>query len=275
MFDFEIYWDDSGTHKQSPIAVATCYVATKEQWERFELDWDEARQRGGFDVFHMADFMATPGNKGKPFWDWDKNKKNQVYFRIANIINNRVRMGFAVAVPKNAYDLYAPDRFRREYAKGHYAFAVKCCMGMVGKWHETYAKGQGIKYVFDKMGKGCGEIQDIWKMAAQEPIEAGKCGLCPDGYSFQSKRDFNPLQAADILAWNMYAAILDGPKHGRPAYLRPYFKVLTEGRPMGIGFFDEQEMKSFFDQQKEYESRTGKPAWLVPKWKIHYMPTSS
>lgn len=242
MFDFEIYWDDSGTHKESPIAVAACYVATKEQWDQFKLNWDEARQREEFDVFHMADFMAKPEYKKEPFCEWDQCKKNWVYFRLANIINARVRIGFAIAVPKDAYDLYAPERFRREYAEGHYAFAVKCCMGMVSTWHETYAKGQGIQYVFDKMGKGRGEIHDIWKMAEQEPVEAEKCGLCPgpDGYSFQSKKDFKPLQAADILAWNMYTAMLDGPKNGKPAYLRPYFRVLTEDRPMGIGFFDER-----------------------------------
>ena len=216
----------------------------------------------------MADFMALPKHKREPFCDWDEIKKNRVYFRLANIINSRVRMGFAIAVPKSPYDLYAPERFRREYADGHYAFAVKTCMGMVNKWHETYAKGRCVQYVFDKMGKGRGEIQDIWKMAEQEPAEAEKGGLRPGGYSFESKECFKPLQAADILAWNMYTAMLDGPKHGKSACLRPYLNVLTEDRPMGIGFFAEQEMKDFFDQHAEYELKTGKPAWLVPKWKV-------
>jgi len=265
MFKFEIYWDDSGTHKESPIAVAACYVATKEQWDQFKINWDEAREQEGFDVFHMADFMATPEYKREPFCGWDKNKKSRVYFRLASIINTRVRMGFAIAVPKDAYDRYAPERFRKEYADGHYAFAVKTCMGMVNTWHETYAKGQGVQYVFDNMGKGRGEIGDIWKMAEQEPEEAEKGGFRPGGYSFQSKEFFKPLQAADILAWNMYTAMIDGSQNGKPSCLRPYFNELTENRPMGISFFDEKEMKDFFDQQEEYETRTGKPAWLVPQ----------
>jgi hypothetical protein len=43
MFTFETYWDDSGTNKESPIAVAACYVATKTQWDEFVKDWDAAR----------------------------------------------------------------------------------------------------------------------------------------------------------------------------------------------------------------------------------------
>ena len=58
MFNFEIYWDNSGTDKQSPIAVAAAYVATKTQWDEFVRNWDEAREEEGFDFFHMTDFMA-------------------------------------------------------------------------------------------------------------------------------------------------------------------------------------------------------------------------
>jgi hypothetical protein len=61
MFEFEVYFDDSGTDGGSPIAVAACYVASKTQWDEFVKDWDKAREREGFDEFHMSEFVAKLG----------------------------------------------------------------------------------------------------------------------------------------------------------------------------------------------------------------------
>jgi len=81
MFNHELSWDDSGTDSQSPIVVAACYVAKKTQWDEFVRNWDEARKEEGFDVFHMADFMAKPEYGKNPFCEWDEAKKKRVYFR--------------------------------------------------------------------------------------------------------------------------------------------------------------------------------------------------
>src|SRR5262249_20109220 len=51
----------------------------------------------GFDMFHMAEFVAKPEMGHKPFCDWDNTKRTRVYRRLASIINCRVRKGFAIA----------------------------------------------------------------------------------------------------------------------------------------------------------------------------------
>jgi hypothetical protein len=40
-------------------------------------------------------------------------------------------------------------------------------MGLVDEWHEKYAKGHAVRYIFDHTEKGRGEIADIWKMLAE------------------------------------------------------------------------------------------------------------
>jgi len=77
MFNIEVYFDDSGTHAESPIAVAACYAATKTQWDEFVRNWDDARREEGFDVFHMADFAAKPERGIKPFCDWSPEKRHR------------------------------------------------------------------------------------------------------------------------------------------------------------------------------------------------------
>jgi hypothetical protein len=58
MFDFEVHFDDSGTDANTPVAVAACYISSKEQWDEFVRNWDEVRETEGFDVFHMCEFVA-------------------------------------------------------------------------------------------------------------------------------------------------------------------------------------------------------------------------
>jgi hypothetical protein len=53
---FTVHFDDSGTHKESGIAVASCLVASAEQWQEFNRNWAGVNQDEGFGTFHMADF---------------------------------------------------------------------------------------------------------------------------------------------------------------------------------------------------------------------------
>jgi hypothetical protein len=60
MFEFEVYFDDSGTDAGTPVAAAACYVSSKNQWDEFVRNWDEVRAKEGFETFHMAEFVAKP-----------------------------------------------------------------------------------------------------------------------------------------------------------------------------------------------------------------------
>src|SRR5947209_1859486 len=97
---FEVYFDDSGTDTQSPLAIAACYISTNRGWDEFIEQWDNVRYGEGFDVFHMADFAAYHDKTKKPFCDWNWDKRQRVYKRLATIINDNKRIGIAVAVPK-------------------------------------------------------------------------------------------------------------------------------------------------------------------------------
>jgi len=86
-----IYFDDSGTHAQSSVAIAAAYVGSVEQWKFFERDWKDANAAEHFGVFHMADFSAH----AKPFdtkeW-YDEAKRTRTLHRFSKrVILKRVR----------------------------------------------------------------------------------------------------------------------------------------------------------------------------------------
>ena len=90
---YEVYWDDSGTDRDSPLAIAACYISTKRGWDAFVEAFDEIRWSEGFETFHMVEFAASHDKTKKPFCDWDRVKRKRVYERIAKAINEHKRTG--------------------------------------------------------------------------------------------------------------------------------------------------------------------------------------
>jgi hypothetical protein len=196
---FSVYFDDSGTHSESDIALAACYIGTLDRWERLVEDWDAARLDEGFETFGMADIL---GGKGE-FRGWDKEKRKRLIERLIMNIRCRASIGISVSVPKLAYDKAIQGRIRGRFGKFHYTFAVRSCLTQIKGWRERHGVTGPMQYVFDMMSQGKGEIIE----ALEYHISTGRAalsGLEPEGYSFQSKKGLPPLQAADILAHETY-----------------------------------------------------------------------
>jgi hypothetical protein len=197
-----VHYDDSGTHRESSIALAACWVSTVDQWKEFERNWQELKQDEGFDVFHMADFAAGE----KQFTGWNDDKKRRVLRRVCSIIKTRVRIGFVASVSKKDYDELITGRFRSYAGKYHYSFAVRTCAGFVSRWRQQYEQNASMKYIFDQMGKGKGEIMAVLDSAIkQSKRESVVTGVPPlTGYGFEDKKLIVPLQASDVAAWTSF-----------------------------------------------------------------------
>lgn len=286
MFDFESYWDNSeatpATNKSPafPMTIAACYVATKEQWDEFKRNWDDARKEESFDVFHMTDFMAKPEYGVKPFCDWNQVKRDRVYYRLASIINTRIRMGFALALPVEAFEVHTPQYVKDDLGKRHFTFVVRGILDWIRQWYAVYGQGKAVQYIFDRMSKGNGEITAIFDLMKEHPELSRELGALPhdpDGLSFQNKEFFKPLQAADILAWNMRSFMQDEISRGlpplAPTRLRPYFDILWRDRPnlhrpMRIGFFRDSDLEKGAIDMRDYEQREGKRPYTMSRRKL-------
>lgn len=264
MFNIEVYFDDSGTDAQTPVAVAACYVAQKNQWDEFVTNWDEAGRQEGFEMFHMAEFVAKPEMKHEPFCYWDNKKKDRVYARLASIINTRVRKGFAIAVPKQPFDECIFDEFK-EFAENHYVFAVKSVLGAIETWRRQFSISNPMQYVFESGTLGEDQLRRVWKDCLLYPENAQRYGIVPDGVQFQSKKLFKPLQAADILAWqvqNFMRRIVmsgHGPNNRRRAHKG--FLMLRDNRPMDIRFYSRAQMQKAMETTKTFYAEKGIWPW--------------
>lgn len=240
---YKAYFDDSGTDSSCPLAIAACYVSTKRGWDNFSRQWDCVRNDEDFDIFHMADFAANPERGIQPFCDWSHEKRQRVYSRLAQIINENKWAGFGIAIPKYVFDQVIPDLpdpMRFKFGTYHFTFAVKVILTMIANWRKEYWIRTPMHYVFDRMGKGRGEIRSIWENL--DGFDAlGKLGMEPSGYSFEDKSLDKPLQAADILAWQLHdhmrRVVLVGKTD--PGDSHRNFKMLRLDQHMNLAFMTE------------------------------------
>jgi len=262
--DYEVYFDDSGTDSRSPVAIAACYVATKVQWGELVRNWNETKEKEGFDFFHMTDFMVNPEKGVKPYCDWDERKKERVYNMLTTFIRIRARYGFALTVVKNDYDDLIPEEMKKHLGKDHYVWAVRCVMGRISEWREYWGMKRPMRYIFSETPKGKGtrgEILDLTDSLRDDPDTTEKYGLVKDGLGFQDMKTSPPLQAADILAWNMLdhhlkVMTVSGKDDVRDCSSR--FRCLRENAQVDLGFLTRQQLERFAQRIEKYKQRTGR-----------------
>ena len=249
---FEVYWDDSGTHEGSPIAIAACYISTVKGWTKFVEEFNDIRHSEEFDCFHMADFAAYHEKDRKPWCDWDYVKRKRVYGRIAGALNPNKRVGFGFAVPKEPFDrLLAPlpEKLKDDIGRYHYTYAVRCVMGAIQQWREqSLLTNKPIQYIFDHGNLNEPEIARMWHEISRIHMPFERYGMEKDGYSFQCRCAFKPLQAADILAWqlnsHMQKVILAGKDDVKDMHRN--MRILRENQSVDLYFMDERQLAENF-----------------------------
>ena len=207
---WSLYIDDSGTHPESPVAIAGCFLSDLRRWKDFQGEWEEAKShpKDGFTEFHMAEFAA----RSYEFLTWPDDKCERVINKLIGIIERNVLAGFVSAVVKDDYDKFVTGKLREKVGEYHYTFAVQSCLDLMEQWfYASTIEHGGVHYFFDRMSKGKSkaEIKKLMQSLFEDPRLSKRFGLADGGWAFENKLYFLPLQAADILAWNGYRYMLN------------------------------------------------------------------
>lgn len=247
---FKLYCDDSGTDADSNIAVAGCCIATVEQWDEFRRNWNAVNQRENFGVFHMADFVAKWGQFSQTEWR-NQEKRDRTMRALLGMIKTRATFMISTAVVKSAYDEVVTGRLRQRMGKNHYTFAVRHCVALVDKWRAQHGYTEPLQYVFDRMGKGRGDIDEtVFKPALLGGDAAiQRYGIVKGGWSFQDKSVVIQLQAADIWAWEnlRYASrTFFAPKDAREP-IRQSYRFLRQRIPGEVRYHNRESLLRFVD----------------------------
>lgn len=196
------YFDESYTHAPAPLIYTVGgYVSSVKRWKKFEREWAEALREVDVSFFHMAKFEA----RKKEYEGWSNEKRVRVLRRLHGIIKERVFVGFACSVNLSDYqEVIKTDELRAYFGNPH-VFVTIACMKTIGAWADGQHFREPIAYVFESGSGHDAEVSRLFANAIRDENQRERYRV--GSFSIQDKRLILPLQAADILAYEVTKVI--------------------------------------------------------------------
>ncbi len=191
--DFSFYGDESYTHPpEPPVYTVAGYLSTDVQWKKFRKEWRSILEPEGLDHFHMVDFQACK----PPYDSWSKGKRADFLASLHAIIHKRTIMSFATNADAEDFKMLTSEE-QKALVSPH-VFAAKNCMKAVGFWAaENIINHPVIAYIFEE-----GSPQDKQLNRLVESLtDEDKWFFRMASLTFAKKKLLNPLQAADVVAY--------------------------------------------------------------------------
>lgn len=195
------YFDASGTHAGSGTVTLAGWLSTARGWEPFEGEWRAALTHYGLSMFHMREFAHSRGE----FERWTEPQRRIRFANFAEIATRNTLSSVAVAVPtKDFEEVFTPAAQR--HVGGPYGFAASVLFLEVARFLEEVLQPEGtpfeVAYVFESGDQGVGQVQKLFQANRMDVQQAAELHLA--SLRVENKREFVALQAADILAYELY-----------------------------------------------------------------------
>ncbi len=199
------YFDESYSHPPAPLVYTVAgYLSTVQEWKKFQKEWRRELNRAGIDFFHMTTYEArlkdAQGNLHGVgnYKDWDNAKRVEVIKRLHRAIHRRVITGVAASVVVGDYNEMITPELRPGFGDPH-EFAVIACLKHIRNWCGKNGHVEPISYIFES-GSDRQQVVNLSLKHAyldEEKRREYRIG----SWTFADKKDVNPLQAADIIAY--------------------------------------------------------------------------
>jgi hypothetical protein len=234
------YFDESGTHKQAPIIVIAGWIAGDKEWIKFSNKWQAVLTKYNLPYFHMSEWEGGHGL----YKNMTEKEKRLLIDRLTTIIKKHASIGIFGAFHRSTYDevlreIYGDD-YKNKFVKPYGVCAMRC-IETTRRWMTSKSLDGPLAYVFETGARYSGQFFEAFK--AMQKIPRLK-RMYPGGMSFYDKRDMLPLQAADILAYEMYRELINHTKN----HLNPRRDVLLNlysTIPIRGTFYDKNMLRTF------------------------------
>jgi hypothetical protein len=224
---FAAYFDEAGGDDLGYMFVAG-YVASVEEWERFEIDWKLFLAKFDVPYLHMKEFSQSK----KCYAKWKNNEPMRGRFlgMAAEIINAHARRAFLSMVSCKEFEEVDAMYTLSERLNSPYALTGRACIGLANNWaRNPKTQRLDIEYVFEDGGPDQGGLVSATRALppflpapSLKPSRDEK----PSRNWPQGTKGFVQLQAADYLAYEARKVAFNIVS-GRPRIARKSLQVLT------------------------------------------------
>jgi hypothetical protein len=195
------FFDDSGNYVEegakgnTPALVICGFVAREDQWGWFDRDWREVLALPEFDLEH---FHMREVNRGRGRFErfiGNQTLKEQLFDRLQRIIKVRTIATFGGTVEVDAWDTVNQDFQLAETYEKPVVLAGRLAIHRLLRWTESLAGDEQIAFIFDQGMRDWGLLRDSVYQAYNVPLTTAEM------------RSTTPIQACDLLAWELHRAI--------------------------------------------------------------------
>jgi hypothetical protein len=222
------YFDESGTHDDSPVAAMAGFVGDKRQWAKFEKRVKKLFARYKVSAYHTVDVRRTKAD----FKGWTVDRKIEFLDEFQYIINETMLGGVAAFIKREDYDYYGgltwPKGTRKD---SEYGILFRACLSQtidtVG--HLPLMQEPKLRIVLEDGHPNRDDALRIYNWAA------GRIGQhrALSGLEVDDKSCL-PLAAADLFAYSAWGAEVGqkpigtpkGPTKSDASYRGNVFKVV-------------------------------------------------
>jgi hypothetical protein len=226
------YFDESGTNAGSTALSVGGFLGRADEWGAFTVEWEDALEEWGLPYFRMSLFENRIGDH-----DWPDDVRRERLTRLLEIIRRHVLISVGIVVPLTIYDavfpkdekpqgpnaqelapgIWAPDSLEpgepepqvslqpgdiRRKSGGPYGLAAMAMADSVAELVQPLIGDPSVAYVFEQGAVGATQIFKVFQDVMAD--DNRRRDLRVLSITFEDKRDFPPLQAADLLAYELH-----------------------------------------------------------------------
>lgn len=199
----QAYFDDSGTHADSDLVFVGGVFGSVDQWELFEAAWEAvldnpAPHKVSLPRFHMAECEAGEGL----FADYKPAERDRTIHNFRKVILDSGLYGYAMGISRADWDKFAPTVLTSILGDHIESFCIWSCFQHVLDWAGLRKE---VAFVFDDWRGSPDRRADFDRIGNiyQGAAKAGSTKAQPLSLTFANTLKTLPLQAADMVAWEM------------------------------------------------------------------------
>ena len=213
------YFDDSGTHNNSPVVTYAGFIGREEVWADLESAWRALLKQHGIKRFHLAHMEAGSGE----FDMWGRTRSDMVLHDFRQLILDRDLWGIACSVARADWNELVTGMARQHMSEPD-DFCAEICLFDALNFTTVDEIENKVAVVFDDRPHRSAAILRKAQPWLHEPHN----GMELLSVTFSNATKLIPLQAADMLAWETYTHVQKWALHRENTVPRPHFKRFLE-----------------------------------------------
>jgi hypothetical protein len=204
------YFDEGGDDCARDIMSFSTVVAPFEAWQEFELKWKRRLRRAGLDIekesFHANRYFG----RWKPFdgYKWEDSSFRSAFFSdLVTFIDQTVSyVAINAVIVKDWHSTIGPILNKHEKQRACYVWLMTKCLEDISKRVKDKIPNERVACIFDRNEKIESYARHIFYELKEKQEHIREIF---EGADWKDKREFVPLQAADLFAYEGYQAALE------------------------------------------------------------------